>query len=351
MKNIINRKILTSCCEIKEGQLMAYSLGGLMYTPAHNNSVAEFLTSGKYAHLRSLALCLEDAIADGSEEEAISQLGITFERLDDNVNSGKISQDDLPYIFIRVKEPSQIRTVFEAIGKSRLLSGFIFPKFDMSNAGEYLEAVKTLNDECDRQIYAMPIIESRAVSDLRSRVTSLLSLKDLVDKYRELIVNIRIGGNDFCSRFGVRRTITDTIYDITAVNAVIGDIVNVFAEDYVISAPVWDYFESTNKNDTAWAEGLRKEIHMDILNGLIGKTAIHPSQLEIIDESLAVSYEDYRDACDLLNWHDDTLAVSKGIAGNRMNEYAVHRNWADKIMIRAAVYGIKENERIITDIA
>jgi hypothetical protein len=33
-----------------------------------------------------------------------------------------------------------------------------------------------------------------------------------------------------------------------------------------------------------------------------------------------------------------------------MNELSVHRNWADRILIRAAVYGIKKKERI-TDIA
>lgn len=350
MKNIIDRKILASCCKIKDRDLMAYSLGGLMYTPAHNDKVTEFLTTGKYPHLRSLALCLEDAIADGSEEQAIEQLGRTFEGLERSVNEGLVSKDDLPYIFIRVKYPFQIRRTIEQINRSELLSGYIFPKFDMSNAKSYFEELKAVSDECGRLIYAMPIIESRTVSDLRSRVTSLLSLKEVTDPYRDMIVNIRIGGNDFCSRFGVRRGIYDTIYDITAVNAIIGDIVNVFAEDYVISAPVWDYFESSDKSDTAWAEGLKKEIHMDILNGLIGKTAIHPSQLPVIDESLAVSAEDYKDACSLLNWNDSTLAVSKGTAGNRMNELAVHRNWADRILIRAAVYGIKKKERI-TDIA
>ncbi|WP_044974134.1 HpcH/HpaI aldolase/citrate lyase family protein [Ruminococcus sp. HUN007] len=350
MKNIINRKILASCSKVKERDLTAYSLGGLMYTPAHNDKVAEFLTAKKYQHLRSLALCLEDAIADGSEEEAVKQLKTTFSELKKNVHDGRILKDDLPYIFIRVKYPEQISKVLEETDDDGILSGFIFPKFDMSNARAYLEEITKASERTGRVLYAMPIIESRAVSDLRSRVTTLLTLKDVIDSYRDIIVNIRIGGNDFCSRFGVRRSINDTIYDIAAVNAVISDIVNVFAEDYVISAPVWDYFEGSDRNDTSWAEGLRKEMHMDILNGLVGKTAIHPSQLPVIDELLAVSPEDYKDACELLNWKDTALAVAKGTAGNRMNELAVHRNWAGRILIRAAVYGIKETERI-TDIA
>ena len=350
MKNIINRKILTSFCKVKDRELTACSLGGLMYTPAHNDRVSDFLTDRKYDHLHALALCLEDAIVPGSEKAAVAQISKTFRELGKTISDGTVTRDDLPYIFIRVRDPEQIREVFEAINGSDILTGFIFPKFDMSNALDYLNAVKKLNTD-EKTVYAMPIIESRAVSDIRSRVTSLLSLKDIVDSYRDMIVNIRIGGNDFCSQFGVRRSVTDTIYDISAVNAIIGDIVNVFAGDYIVSAPVWDYFEGADKSDTSWADGLRKELHTDLINGLIGKTAIHPSQLKIIDEALSVSYEDYRDACDILNWKDSSLAVAKGSGGNRMNEAAVHRNWADKILIRAAVYGIKEHERIITDIA
>ena len=106
-----------------------------------------------------------------------------------------------------MKYPSQIRQTIEKINGSDQLSGYIFPKFDMSNARSYFDELKAVSGECGRMIYAMPIIESRAVSDLRSRVTTLLSLKEVTDPYRDHIVNIRIGGNDFCSRFGVRRGI------------------------------------------------------------------------------------------------------------------------------------------------
>lgn len=340
MRQILNSEAAALCRITDNRKLTGYSLGGLMYTPAHNRKVSDFLVSRRYSHLRSLALCLEDAIADGSEDEAIHQTAETFRELRKALGSGIITKDDFPCIFVRVRSPEQIMSVYEASEDCGLLTGIIFPKFDETNAEDYLEAVSKINKNADNILYGMPILESRTISDIRTRTSSLSAVRDITDAYRDIVLNIRIGGNDFCSGFGVRRRVTDSIYNIVSVASVISDIVSVFADDYIVSAPVWDYFEGPDPSDRAWADGLRNEIQLDIINGLTGKTAIHPSQLEVIDRALAVSENDYRDACDILCWEDCRLAVSKGAAGNRMNEFKVHRNWAEKIIIRAAVYGI-----------
>ena len=328
-----------------KANIIKYSLGGLMYTPAHNDRVSAFLAEKRYSHLRSLALCLEDAIADGSEKEAVNQIKKTFSEIEKAVSEGIVSEDELPYIFIRVKTPEQIDEVYDQIRYSKHFSGFILPKFDLENAEKYLTHISKINECADNNVYAMPILESHSVSDIRNRTNNLAEIKCITDTFYDCILNIRIGGNDFCSRFGVRRKISDTIYDIAVISSIISDIVNIFNEDYVISAPVWDYFSGTNPEDTGWKDGLRREMEKDILNGLTGKTAIHPSQLEIINSELAVTKEDFSDAVSILNWNDNLLAVSKSISGSRMNEKKVHGNWAEKIAIRAAVYGIKDIER------
>ncbi len=334
-------------CGITRDKIMRHSLGGLMYTPAHNKNVSQFLTENRYSHLRSLALCLEDAIADGTEKEAVLQTGRTFAELDDSVSRGLTDREKLPYIFVRVRRPEQINEVYDAVKGSSCLTGFIFPKFNENNAQKYLEAISNINQNADNIIYGMPILESSSVSDARCRISTLSGIKSITDSFREIVFNIRTGGNDFCSSFGVRRGINNSIYSIAAVNSIIGDIVSIFSADYVVSAPVWDYFEGPDKSASVWSDGLRNEIKLDILNGLCGKTAIHPSQLRIIDEEHAVSGEDFADAFGIMNWQDNTLAVKKGIAGNRMNEEKVHRNWAEKILVRAAVYGVNEEERKI----
>lgn len=344
MTEIINSTTLGRQLKITERELMGYSLGGLMYTPAHNKKACDFLISKKYSGLRSAAFCLEDAIADGSEAEALNTLENTFTELNKAVNEGQIDTDDLPYLFVRVKSPEQMKRVFELTENSRIFSGFIFPKFDVGNAYIFLENLLKINETADNIMYGMPILESVSIADVKFRIQNLSQLKDITDSYREFIVNIRIGGNDFCSRYGVRRKINDTIYDIRVISDIISDIVNIFSADYVVSAPVWEYFENPNDSSEGWKTGLRTECEKDIINGLFGKTAIHPSQLPVIDDVMAVTYSDYMDALSILNWNDSSLAVSKSAEGNRMNEQKVHTRWAEKVLLRSAIYGIRENK-------
>ena len=139
MTDTINLTTLGRQLKITERELMSYSLGGLMYTPAHNKKACDFLINKKYPGLRSAAFCLEDAIADGSEEEALNTLENTFANLNKSVAEGQIGIDDLPYLFVRVKNPEQMRRVFELTENSRIFSGFIFPKFDIENAYIFLE--------------------------------------------------------------------------------------------------------------------------------------------------------------------------------------------------------------------
>ena len=79
---------------------------------------------------------------------------------------------------------------------------------------------------------------------------------------------------------------------------------------------------------------------MDLINGFIGKTAIHPTQLPVIFNSLKVSQSDYEDAKNIADWRTEGFAVSKGAGGDRMNEVKCHLRWATQILIRAKVYGV-----------
>ena len=341
MKGMTKTDLITNQhYNFSERDLLQYALGGLMYTPAHNAKASDLLINRKYENLHAMAFCLEDAIADGTENEALKQLNITFCNVRKAVDSGLIKQSCLPYLFVRVKYPEQLMKVYNLIGRYNLLKGFIFPKFDTENAEEYLNELIEANNCSDYVIYGMPILESWNIADICRRPGQLTQIKSTLDDVKSHILNIRIGGNDFCNRFGIRRNITDTIYDIRVISDIISNIVNVFSGDYVISAPVWEYFKQTDNASDEWSRELVREINQDILNGLIGKTAIHPTQLSVIDSVLAVSSDDYNDAVNILNWNDDLLAVSKSHSGNRMNEKKVHGNWAKKILIRASVYGI-----------
>lgn len=318
--------------------VLQYALGGLLYCPALNPKAADFITTKKYAGLRSVSLCLEDSVGDNFVEEAENCLYNTFESIYREIILENVRKSELPLLFVRVRSAEQLLRIYEKICDYELLTGFILPKFDRRNAASYIDVMTEINSG-KQNIYCMPILESTEVIDLKSRLQAITEIKSAVDTISKLVLNIRVGGNDFCSRFGFRRPADRTIYDITVVRNTLADIFNVFGRDYVVSAPVWEYFG--NDPDGQWAKGLRAELAMDRLNGFIGKTAIHPTQLPVINESLTVSEEDYKDALSILNWHDDGLAVAKSPSGGRMNEVKVHENWARKTVTLASIYGVK----------
>ena len=81
---------------------------------------------------------------------------------------------------------------------------------------------------------------------------------------------------------------------------------------------------------------------MGALNGFIGKTVIHPNQIEVVNQVLQVSAEDYADARVILEMSENSdFLVSKSARGGRMNEYKTHTKWAHKICTLAEIYGVR----------
>ncbi len=313
---------------------LPYRVGGLLYTPALNESIVGKLTAGSIKNLTSLVFCLEDSIMDESLEEA--EL-----RLKQNLNELMESGAKLPLLFVRIRTPEHMAKVHELLGDAeKILTGYVLPKFDLSNADSYISLIKKYNKKSLEKLYIMPILESGSVAEMSGRIETLGIIKQKLDAVREYVLNVRVGGNDFSNIFGLRRSKKQNIYQVGVIRDILVAVVNVFARDYVVSAAVWEYFGSDSNGE--WAEGLRNECELDKVNGFIGKTAIHPLQLPVIYESMKVERCDYDDACSIINWKHDGLAVSKGGSGDRMNEKKCHTRWAEKILILAKVYGIKE---------
>ena len=101
------------------------------------------------------------------------------------------------------------------------------------------------------------------------------------------------------------------------------------------------YPEKTFVPNSKWQEGLQKELYLDRLNGMIGKTCIHPKQLEWVQKSLIVNREDYEDATQIVNASVSEYGVLNG--HGKMNELRTHINWAKKIIKLASIYGVKED--------
>ena len=312
-------------------ELAARSLGGLLYCPASNTTVAEHIIDNSWPCLTSMSLCLEDSVADSGLKQAEEQLVRTLKQL------REAAPARMPMLFVRVRGPEHLQHVHKLLGSlEELLMGYVFPKFDLVNADAYFDTLRRINDKRKHLFYAMPILESPAVAGMLTRKKTLEKLRKKVDAQEELVLNIRVGANDLCNLYGLRRGIGQTVYELPVIRDILVDILNVFSTDHVVSGPVWEYY--SEDPESAAVQGLKRELRMDRAAGFQGKTCIHPSQLPYVFESMKVSPEDAADARRVLNWSDDRLAVGAG--EGRMNEVKCHSRWAQGIMTRAAVFGV-----------
>lgn len=335
-------------------EILQYAVCGLLYMPATNVKIADDIINKHLPKMSSICLCLEDAIGDDMVKKAELCVKEVLKKLYDAVHDNVITIDNIPLIFIRVREPKQITRLYKLCGSRAfsMLCGFNLPKFDKSNCDEYLSAFEPVLQAYiksnKRPLYIMPIIESKNVMYRQRRMDQLIYINDKLVLFSDYILNIRVGATDFCSLFGIRRNIHSTIYDMNVIADCLSDIVNVFARNYVVSGPVWEFFNSKGEPGD-WSEGLQKELFLDKLNGFFGKTCIHPSQLKYVQENSIVTYEQYKDATAILGMADGLIGVKKGYNNNKMNEVKTHSSWAKKIIGLASVYGVLAEEKKVEE--
>ena len=137
---------------------LKYSVGALLYCPALNNKIAKNIAAEEFGNKYSLALCLEDTIAPDMVEQAEQQVRETLKQIYQVKQS--VSATYIPKLFIRVREPQQMKRVFEAVADyQEILTGFIFPKYTLSNAKQYNEQLLEINNKTSTHtIYMMPIL-------------------------------------------------------------------------------------------------------------------------------------------------------------------------------------------------
>jgi citrate lyase beta subunit len=310
--------------------------------PAFQENIVDKLIFGAYPDLRSIAFCLEDSVRDEALARAEQSLhGILRSIMEhaDEIKNIRLDRQ-LPFLFIRVRSSEHMRHIMDLYSDvSDLVSGYILPKFDQFQADEYLSLITEWNAGGGMKKYIMPVLESSLLAEPSGRAEQLCELREKLDAVKPFVLNVRVGGNDLCNLFGLRRGVDSTIYEIACVRDILTDVLSVFARDYVVSGPVWEYF-GRNEGEP-WAEGLRRELRADRACGFIGKTAIHPCQLSPIAESLKVSREDYEDAGRILFWREEDLGVEKSFLGNRMNELKCHKKWAKVTYLLGGIYGLK----------
>ena len=345
-------------------EMLQYCLGAAMYMPGFKDFTPKILNNAMPG-LTTIVLCFEDACPEEKVPEAMANVHRLLDTVTSAVEDGTLDGDKVPLIFVRIRNLDQFRAFGEELTKHqvRSLCGINFPKFNAENGHAYFAYLQELNERFGEVLYGMPIIEDPEVAYKETRMEELLGIKKILDEFHDLVLQVRVGGTDFSSVFGVRRGVYYSLYDIMTVRECLCDILNVCGRNnaYVISGPVWEYFRAPKElkfeelpshgledylmrrkmlvNNEI--DGLLREVILDKANGFVGRTVIHPTHVKFVNAMMAVTKEEYDDACQILHTGG---GVVKGAGGNKMNEIKPHTNWAKKIYNRARAFGVIENE-------
>ncbi|MFF3604745.1 HpcH/HpaI aldolase/citrate lyase family protein [Streptomyces sp. NPDC002463] len=350
---------------------LAVALGATLYSPATRPRLADAVRKQARRGVVSMVLCLEDSISDAEVEAGEANLVRTFADLAAGTVTDTDTATDLPLLFIRVREPRQITDLVDRLGATvALLSGFVLPKFTETRGRAFLEALTQAERTSGRRLFAMPVLESPELLHLETRAETLAGIASITDKHRDRVLALRLGVTDFCSAYGLRRSPDMTAYDIKIVANVIADVVNVLGRSdgtgFTVTGPVWEYFRQGERmfkpqlrrspflegraEDLRTAliehdlDGLLREIELDRANGLLGKTCIHPTHVVPVHALSVVSHEEWSDAQDILRPERDGGGVLRSAYTNKMNEVKPHRAWAERILLRAEVFGVAKED-------
>lgn len=356
--------------------LKAVALGATLYTPANRTDLVKDVLRQRDLNCVSMVLCLEDSISD-------AEVPASEDRVVKALDDLSVLTEDLPLLFVRVRTPEQMLSVARRAGMATaVLSGFVIPKFDneTGTGAAFIAALHIIQQELGLdglegrpRLRIMPILESKAVIHMESRTTALTNIRELLAAHREDILSVRIGATDMSSAFGLRRSRDLSIYDVNVVANVIGDIVNVLGRPesgFVISGPVWEHFSNTERVlrpqlrltpfarvqekelrrriMTANLDTLIREIELDLANGLLGKTVIHPTHVALVHALSVVSHEEYLDALAIAG--NETGGAAASPYGNKMNEMKPHQAWAHRTLLRAQAFGVAAADITFVDL-
>jgi len=345
--------------------VLSTALGATLYSPATRPRLYDDIRKQAAHGVVSMVLCLEDAIDDSEVDAAEANLVRQLPLLLDRVEAG----EQLPLLFVRVRRPEQIISLADRLGPAlAVLSGFVMPKFTEQSGLPFLEALDQVRAATGRRLFAMPVLESPELAHLETRRETLAGISLVLEKHREQVLAVRLGVTDLSSAYGLRRPPDLTAYDVQLVASVIGDVVNVLGRadgtGYTVTGPVWEYFPVQERKfkpqlrSTPFAgteppteevrrkliahdlDGLIREIELDRANGLLGKTCIHPSHVPVVNALSVVTHEEFCDAADILHQDRSGGGVLRSAYTNKMNEVKPHRAWAQRVMLRASVFGV-----------
>jgi len=296
----------------------AMSLGATMYIPILHPAVQEIVLGLKYPNLKSVVLCLEDALAIADTDQGLRLLARLMGDLGRYPTSPR-----RPWLFVRPRHLEMAKAICDLRGID-LIDGLVIPKLRIEQVQDWWQLAE------DTDLRLMPTLECAWVLD-PGALSDFAALLDMVARPR--LVALRVGGNDLLATMQLRRVRGETIYEGPLAWALSQIMCQLGSRGYPLTAPVFDVLD-----DPAT---LARECARDAAFGFVGKTVVHPGQIDIIHHGFAASREDVALAQQTLSHGANAVFKAAGM----MLEPATHAGWAKRILTRAALYGIAEDAK------
>ena len=188
----------------------AYALGATLYMPATRPDILDVVMGQKLQGLRSLVVCLEDAVAETDVQQGLNNL----RNLLLGIEARGARPSGGPILFVRPRDAA-MAAVLNEWSLMRHVDGFVVPKLRLSNIREWEQAVTR------SELMLMPTLETPEVYDPGAMVELRSAM---LEQLPGRIIALRIGGNDLMGCLGLRRSPALTLYS-TPMSYVIPDAV------------------------------------------------------------------------------------------------------------------------------
>lgn len=285
-------------------------LGGTLFIPATHENLSLILSGEKYENLKSVVVDTEDSVSQKDLPKALNSLKNTLR----NFQKNEIS------VFIRPRNPLILKEILEYENIEKI-DGFLFPKCSLSNLESYFDLVRNTKHS------VMPSIEGEELFD----VPKLQALREKLLLFQERIVLVRFGLEDMLRQLGMRRGCSESVFDFSVSNTVLGNFLAVFkSAGFAVSGGVYPCFKDE--------DGFIKDLKRDLKEGLFSKTIIHPKQINPINELYKVSEEEYEESKAIAQSKSSVFARNA-----KMLETSTMLPHAEYILRRARVYGVRKS--------
>ncbi|PPQ34829.1 Citrate lyase beta subunit [Rhodoblastus acidophilus] len=293
-----------------------HALGATLYMPVIRPDIFEIATGYKLPGLRSLVLCLEDALAEHHVAIGLANLAGLLERL----SLARRATGDRPLLFVRPRSIAMAAAI-AAMPDIGCIDGFVAPKCRPDHVAPWFRAVER------GELLLMPTLETPEFLDAEETKGFLREI-DALGKDR--ILALRIGGNDLMALLGLRRERGLTLYDGPLGPILSNLAVRAACAGFALTAPVFERLD----DPLTFADELRR----DAAHGFVGKTAIHPSQIEPIAQAFQPTEADVDAARAILAPNAPAVFQLNGA----MCEPATHAKWAERILARSDNLGVRD---------